>query len=383
MCLSVSTIPLGFIIGIQGFNASILFLFLIFVVTFYFSLLISQLIISPIKTLTVNLDKISKGQLDVKLEKSEIEELNNLINSLNRIMASLKLAIYKFNVKKGEIFEDFSKINETVDIKQDDILNTIPGWIWEINCNGVITFCSKNVFDYLGYYPNEIIGKNFFDLMNSEDAKKSKTTFNAVCKNKESIKNLENWLIKKNGDRIYVKTNAFAIYDESGKINCFKGFNVDVTSEKLAQEKIKDLNKELFELKNKMNESSNQGKKSSLIENFSFNKEKPDKKWDEQEFDSVFTFDINANILDCNENMYKTFGYSKDEMLSLNVIDLDVLETKKGISEKINATKKNSTCSFKTIYKKKDGSTILVSENLQYLKNKNTFKCIVREDYRT
>jgi hypothetical protein len=68
-------------------------------------------------------------------------------------------------------------------------------------------------------------------------------------------------------------------------------------------------------------------------------------------------------------------------MLSFNMADFDVLETKNEIIKKINQTKKNGVYSFKTIHKKKDGSAILVNENIQYLEDKNKFKCIVREDF--
>ena len=111
------------------------------------------------------------------------------------------------------------------------------------------------------------------------------------------------------------------------------------------------------------------------------NNTKLENKWSEQEFDAVFIFDDNANILDCNENMSKRLGYTKSEILSLNLSDIDVLESKKDILDKIKKTKKDGIFSFKTIHKRKDGSTILVYENLQYNKNKNQFKSIVREDY--
>jgi len=380
MCLSVSTIPLGLIVGIQGFNASILYLILIFVVTFCFSLLISHFITRPIIGLTKNLDSISKGQLDIKLDKSEIHEINNLTDSLNRIMASLKLAIHKVGIKKGEIFEDVSK--DIIGKKQEEILNTIHGWSWETDSKGVLTFCSANVFDYLGYSPKEIIGKNIFDFNLPEDAKKLKRAFNEACKNKKQIKNLNNWIVHKNGKKIYLETNAYAFFDESKNIMGFRGINTDITCEKLAQEKIKDLNKELSELKIKIIQLSNNSEKGKkrLFETVSINKEKLDEKWVEHELDSICFFDRDANILDCNENMYKRLGYSKDEMLSLNMADFDILETKKEFAEKIKTAKKNGSYSFKTIHKRKDGLHILVFENLQYIKDKNTFKCIVRED---
>lgn len=232
MCLAVSTIPIGIISGIQGIRASMGLITLIFLVTFFVSLTISYLITRPIVKLTNNINEISKGQLEVTLSPSEIDEINNLTDSLNRIMASLKLAIHKVGVKKGEIFE-----------------NTVSA--------------------------------------------------------KES-----------------------------------------------AEEKL------------------------LLVED-----KKIDEKLPEQESDSVFVFDENANILDCNENMYKRLGYTKEEMLSLNIADFDALESKEEIISKINEIKKTGSLSFKTIHKKKDGSAILVCENLRYLRDKNEFKAFVSEEY--
>lgn len=205
---------------------------LIFLVTFFVSLAISYFITRPIVKLTSNINEISKGKLEVTLVPSEIDEINDLTDSLNRIMASLKLAIHKVGVKKGEIFEDNVQVKEPID---------------------------------------------------------------------------EKLLLVENG--------------------------------------------------------------------------KTDEKLPEQEFDSVFVFDENANILDCNENMYKKLGYTKEELLSFNMSDFDALESKEEIIKKINEIKKTGSLSFKTIHKKKDGSAMLVYENLQYLKDKNEFKAFVKEDY--
>ena len=73
MCLAISFIPIGIIGGIQGFqsSSSLLLIGLITIVTFIASLIISYLITRPIERLTRNIDEISKGKLDVKLENSE------------------------------------------------------------------------------------------------------------------------------------------------------------------------------------------------------------------------------------------------------------------------------------------------------------------------
>jgi PAS domain S-box-containing protein len=370
-------IPIGIIGGIQGFQSkSIMLIGLIAVVTFVTSIIVSYLISRSIENLTKNIDEISRGKLDVELEKSEIYEINKLTDSLNRVMASLKLAIHKVGVKKGEIFE---RSAESVKEKYNDLLNSMTGWAWETDKKGVYTFCSKNVADTLGYQPEEVIGKSIFDFMSSEEVKNTKQIFDESIKNKLPIKNLENWHISKNGKKICIVTNGVPFFDETGNLCGYRGIDIDITANKEVEEKIKTLNAELTDLKKEITQLLNRQKLNKNIGELA--EGKLEDKWSEHEFDSVFLFDENANILDCNENVHKKLGYTKSEMLSLNMADFDALESKEDIINKINDAKKVGNITFKTIHKRKDGSAILVHENVQYLKDKNVFKCIVREDY--
>ena len=380
MCLAVSMIPIGIIGGIQGFQSkSIMLIGLIAVVTFVTSIIVSYLISRSIENLTKNIDEISRGKLDVELEKSEIYEINKLTDSLNRVMASLKLAIHKVGVKKGEIFE---RSAESVKEKYNDLLNSITGWAWETDKKGIYSFCSKNVADTLGYQPEELMGKSIFDFTSSEEVKNTKQIFDESIKNKLPIKNLENWHISKNGKKLCIVTNGVPFFDETGNLCGYRGIDIDITANKDVEEKIKTLNAELTDLKKEINQLLNKQELNKINVNAIDNiKNNLEEKWSEHEFDSVFLFDENANILDCNENVHKKLGYTKSEMLSLNMTDFDALESKEDIINKINDAKKTGSITFKTIHKRKDGSAILVHENVQYLKDKNVFKCIVREDY--
>ncbi len=150
----------------------------------------------------------------------------------------------------------------------------------------------------------------------------------------------------------------------------FVKINKDINSNKNIIADVKN-----FFNKNKENRLKNKIKLGEQ-NNFIF-----EKKWSEQKFDAVFIIDDKANIIDCNKNMSTLLGYTKSEIKALNLSDIDVLESKKDIIDKIKKIKKYGVFSFKTIHKRKDGSMILVYENLQYIKNKNWFKSIIREDY--
>ncbi len=386
MFLTVSLIPIGIIGGIHGFQStSLLLIGLIEIVTFAVSLVMAYLITRPIEKLTGKIDAISKGKLEEHLEKSEIYEINKLTTSLDRVMASLKLAIHKVGIKKGEI-EATAKQKTFAEEKYYDLVDTITGWAWEVNERMVITFCSANVAEVLGYTPDEMIGKNFFDMMSPEEAKKAKAAFSQAHDKKSPIKNLQLWNFQKNGEKACMVVNAVPVFDDDGMLQAYRGIDIDITQQKHAEEKIDTLETELNDLRNQITDLLNirettglktkgkrKQKKSKSTDNL-------EEKWSEHEFDSVFLFDEQAHILDCNENMYKRLGYTKGEMLSLNITDFDALESEEDILDKIHNVKKAGPISFKTIHKRKDGSAVLVHENMFYLKDKNTFKCIVRQE---
>ena len=374
MCLAISMIPVAIIGGFQGFQIATAFLGIIIVVTFFVSLFISYFITLPLEKLTKNIDEISKGNLDVKMEKSEIFEINKLIESLNRVMISLKLAIHKVGVKKGEIFEETMKAKGEVEEKYETLVKSIDDWIWETDEKGVCNSCSANITNILGYKPNEIIGKNIFEFLAPEESKKVKNIFNETVRKKQhKTSKFETQLVHKDGHNVCVLTSFATVFSGSGDFCGFIGMGKDMTESNIAKEKNEDLNKKLVDMKERMRDILNEREK--FKDNPSW--EKTMDKLTEEKFDGMFIFDENANIIDCNKNMCKILGYKKDEMLLLNLADFDCLETQENIKDKI---KKQGKINLKTIHKKKNGSSIFVSENIQYLKDKNMFKCNVKED---
>lgn len=135
-----------------------------------------------------------------------------------------------------------------------------------------------------------------------------------------------------------------------------------------------DLKIKNIQLSNQFNEKRFK-KKEKKIEQKNIDLE--DKK-SQHEIDAILIFDENANILDCNEIMSKRLGYTKSEIILLNLLDIDILESKEDILNKINITKKDGVLLFKTIHKRKDGSVIFVDEKFEYIKNKNHFKSVIR-----
>jgi PAS domain S-box-containing protein len=65
--------------------------------------LISGRVSQSISMLAEDVDKITKGSLDIQLRQSSISEVQSLTNSLNRVLASLKLAVLRSGLSKKEM----------------------------------------------------------------------------------------------------------------------------------------------------------------------------------------------------------------------------------------------------------------------------------------
>ena len=76
---------------------------IVLLLSIIFSFILASFISSPIKYLNKEIEKISKGDLSIVIKKSNIEEINLLTESINRILASMKLAILRTGISKTDI----------------------------------------------------------------------------------------------------------------------------------------------------------------------------------------------------------------------------------------------------------------------------------------
>ena len=113
-----------------------------------------------------------------------------------------------------------------------DITFSMGDWVWEVDENGVYTYSSQKGFDLLGRSREDVIGKTPFDFMPPDEAKRVSAIFSEIAANKAPIKDLENWNIRKDGQRICLLTNGVPILDEEGNLKGYRGVDKDITEHK-------------------------------------------------------------------------------------------------------------------------------------------------------
>jgi len=116
-----------------------------------------------------------------------------------------------------------------------NIAESMSDWIWELDADGVYTHVSSNVESTLGYKADELIGKRPFDFMAPKEAESKEKQFLLVVANKKPIKELENWNIAKDGNKICFLTNGLPLLDNQGNLLGYRGVDKDITELKRLQ----------------------------------------------------------------------------------------------------------------------------------------------------
>ena len=96
--------------------------------------------------------------------------------------------------------------------------------------------------------------------------------------------------------------------------------------------------------------------------------------------DSLFLCDEQTRIIDCTTAMHELLGYTKEEFLTLTLVDFDLFETTESLKEKLREAKKHGCVHMKTIHKRKDGTSLLVNEQIDYLQDKKLYQCFIKEE---
>ncbi|MDZ4251823.1 MAG: response regulator [Sulfuritalea sp.] len=164
-----------------------------------------------------------------------------------------------------------------------NLVETTSDFIWEVDENAVYTYANPRIHDILGYRPDEVIGKTPFDLMPAEEAQRVATLFGAIASTRESLVNLENINLHRDGRRVVLETSAVPIIDQDGNFRGFRGIDRDVTERKAAQEQLRKLSQAV-----------------------------------EQSPEAVVITDLDANIEYVNQSFVRVTGYSRMDAIGQN-----------------------------------------------------------------
>ncbi|MDD5640231.1 MAG: PAS domain S-box protein [Syntrophales bacterium] len=121
-----------------------------------------------------------------------------------------------------------------------DIADNALEWIWELDAEGRFTYSSSAVEKLLGYTPEEILNKYFYDFFHPEDKeemrKRALDKFFAKIPPRDFIHRT----IHKNGKTVWISTNGVILLDDQGNLKGMRGANTDITERLQAEQALKE-----------------------------------------------------------------------------------------------------------------------------------------------
>ncbi len=141
---------------------------------------------------------------------------------------------------------------------------------------------------------------------------------------------------RKNGERFPVILKPSTVTDEKGNIINYIATIKDISERKKVEVSLKE-SEERFRI---------------LFEN---------------SIDSLFILDIEGNFIDVNRAAYERLGYTKEEMLSMHITQLDSPEFADRVHERFEQVKKYGNVIFESAHLRKDGTVMPIEVNTRVI----------------
>jgi len=160
---------------------------------------------------------------------SEIDFAQSIIQVFS-IRAALELGRAK----------DEEKLQQSEE-RHRNLVETTNDWIWEINENAIFTYASPQVIDFLGYTPEEVLGKTPFDLMPTHEEERVAAIFRSITSQQEPFTAFENSNQHKDGHLVVLETSGVPFYDSTGTFRGYRGIGRDISARKQDEQRLEYL----------------------------------------------------------------------------------------------------------------------------------------------
>jgi len=242
--------------------------------------------------------------LDARVRVAEIEGRKILV------------AVYRDNVLRKQM-ENALKQNV---LFLQNLIDSIPTPVYYKDVSGKYVGCNRAFADYLGYPLEEIPGKTAQDLYPEELAGKY-MEMDAILFNKPGAQVYEAKVRYADGSFHDVIFNKATYNDVEGKTAGLIGVMLDITDRKTAEE-------ELI-------------LRARLLDTAT---------------DSIFMHDFEGNFIYVNETAYESRGYTREELMQMNLYELTLPEYARLIESRIKEMMKTGYIIFEGGHYRKDGS---------------------------
>ena len=222
-----------------------------------------------------------------------------------------------------------------------------PIGIASVSREGLITQVNPKLCEMLCYDHDELLGKSILDIMHPNDGvhgKQSLIHFKGL-----TDFNLERLCLRKDNSSFWVSINASVSYSNEDVVLYITSIYQD---ESVNRSYIEQLESERIKFR-------------SILETT---------------LDGFWTVDLTGQILECNDAYSRLIGYSREELLSMHITDLEADESADATKSRINTIVTSGNAEFMTHHRHKMGHIIPIQVSATYQSDSNQTICAFLRD---
>jgi PAS domain S-box-containing protein len=268
--------------------------------------------------MTLDLEKANLGL------KREIAERKQAEENLERYSAELE--------KKNQ---ELHSANEQLSV----LLDSLPIAVYRCAAEGdyAVTYMSQNVISFTGYTARNFMDQSdlWFSHIHPDDTLSVSDEMESLLENGRHVYEYR-WR-KADGRYLWIRDSLRLVRSEDGTPNYLVGMWQDITDDTLAAEALRKANDDLSLFRRLLDNSS----------------------------DAIEVIDpMTLRFLDVNETACRELGYSREELLTLNIQDIDPNIKTDTLSMLNDQLAESGSASFETTHRRKDGSIFPVEINM-------------------
>lgn len=206
------------------------------------------------------------------------------------------------------------------------MFENFPAVVWKTDIEGKNEYVNKNCYNFTGKYKEDCLAFEWLTYIHPEDKDKCYELYNKSFENKQPY-DMEYRALNSSGEYRWIQSINRPVKNSDGKFDGYIGIGLDITDRKIAEE---GLNRY--------------------------------KILSEKVRDIIHFIDTEGNIIDVNQSGLNSYGYTYEEFLKLNIIDLRA----EGVitSELLRSFDKEGAF-YETVHRRKDGSKFPVEISCQ------------------
>lgn len=213
-----------------------------------------------------------------------------------------------------------------------DIVENSQEWIWEVDDEGRFQYSNPAVTHILGYRPENLAGTLLNELFHPDQRQELDDLARQILAGGKAFREVRCHCRHRDGHSVWLLVGGVPVFDEHGELTGYRGESRDLTEQHLAEEALR-------------------------FTQFSM----------DHAVDAMGVIAPDAKFVYVNEAMTRNLGYTRAELLTMTVHDIDVLFSAAAWPAHWQDVKEKGLFALESYHRAKDGRTFPVEVTVNYL----------------